>query len=44
MKKYGVVGVMVLVIMSLMLMSSMVMADCDDYALDPIPGWNNEFS
>ena len=43
MKKYGVVGVMVLVIMSLMLMSSMVMADCDDYALDPIPGWNNEF-
>jgi len=43
MKKYGVVGVMVLVIMSLTLMSSMVMADCDDYALDPIPGYNNVF-
>ena len=43
MKKYGIMGVMLLVIMSLTLVSSMVMADCDDYALDPIPGYNNEF-
>ena len=43
MKKYGMVVFMAVVIVTLTLMSSMVMADCDDYALDTIPGWNNEF-